>query len=138
MEQQISQNLSQTASIAQQIIAQAKPNLYLLLSGDLGAGKTTFTKLFLKQLGVTENVSSPTFVIMNQYIGNHDLKINHLDAYRLNHDSEIEMFIDEFAGALNIIEWYENLNLDLDNINWIKIDIKILNETNREFRIEEK
>ncbi|SRX64023.1 hypothetical protein MMC68H_00281 [Mycoplasma mycoides subsp. capri] len=60
-----------------------------------------------------------------------------MDAYRLNNDSEIEMYLDEFLDGLNIIEWYENLDLDLNAINKLIIEIKIIDENQRLFFIGE-
>ncbi|QVK07117.1 tRNA (adenosine(37)-N6)-threonylcarbamoyltransferase complex ATPase subunit type 1 TsaE [Mycoplasma mycoides] len=132
-------NLEQTYKIAKKIkkiIQNQKIPFYILLKGDLGAGKTTFTKALLEQFNIKDNITSPSFVIMNQYfIG--DLKINHMDAYRLNNDSEIEMYLDEFLDGLNIIEWYENLDLDLNAINKLIIEIKIIDENQRLFFIGE-
>ncbi|AOG60119.1 tRNA threonylcarbamoyladenosine biosynthesis protein TsaE [Spiroplasma helicoides] len=111
-------------------------NMVILLNGDLGAGKTTFTKKLLKQLGVKELVNSPTFVIMNQYEIK-DFKINHVDAYRLNKDEEVELYLEHFYESLNIIEWSENLNIDYGlYFKIIKINIKIIDENKREFIIE--
>ncbi|WFQ96154.1 tRNA (adenosine(37)-N6)-threonylcarbamoyltransferase complex ATPase subunit type 1 TsaE [Mycoplasma feriruminatoris] len=132
-------NLEQTYKLAKKIkkvIQNQKIPFYILLKGDLGAGKTTFTKALLEQFDIKENITSPSFVIMNQYFTD-DLKINHMDAYRLNNDSEIEMYLDEFLDGLNIIEWYENLDLDLNTINKLIIEIKIIDENQRLFFIGE-
>ncbi|KNG79338.1 tRNA (adenosine(37)-N6)-threonylcarbamoyltransferase complex ATPase subunit type 1 TsaE [Mycoplasma sp. HU2014] len=132
-------NLDETKQFAKTLSLEIKNKqlpFYILLNGDLGAGKTTFTKTLLKELGVTENVSSPTFVIMNQYKTD-QFNINHVDAYRLNNDSEIDMYLDEFDNSINVIEWYENLNLDCDKLNKITIDIKIIDENKRIFIIGE-
>ncbi|CBW53959.1 Conserved hypothetical protein [Mycoplasma mycoides subsp. capri LC str. 95010] len=132
-------NLEQTYKIAKKIkkiIQNQKIPFYILLKGDLGAGKTTFTKALLEQFNIKDNITSPSFVIMNQYFID-DLKINHMDAYRLNNDSEIEMYLDEFLDGLNIIEWYENLDLDLNAINKLIIEIKIIDENQRLFFIGE-
>ncbi|QVK04194.1 tRNA (adenosine(37)-N6)-threonylcarbamoyltransferase complex ATPase subunit type 1 TsaE [Mycoplasma mycoides] len=132
-------NLEQTYKIAKKIkkiIQNQKIPFYILLKGDLGAGKTTFTKALLEQFNIKDNITSPSFVIMNQYFID-DLKINHMDAYRLNNDSEIEMYLDEFLDGLNIIEWYENLDLDLNVINKLIIEIKIIDENQRLFFIGE-
>ncbi|UKS54278.1 tRNA (adenosine(37)-N6)-threonylcarbamoyltransferase complex ATPase subunit type 1 TsaE [Mycoplasma feriruminatoris] len=132
-------NLEQTYKLAKKIkkvIQNQKIPFYILLKGDLGAGKTTFTKALLEQFDIKENITSPSFVIMNQYFID-DLKINHMDAYRLNNDSEIEMYLDEFLDGLNIIEWYENLDLDLNTINKLIIEIKIIDENQRLFFIGE-
>ncbi|ADR23844.1 ATPase, YjeE family [Mycoplasma leachii PG50] len=132
-------NLEQTYKLAKKIkkiIQNKQIPFYVLLKGDLGSGKTTFTKALLEQFEVKQNITSPSFVIMNQYFVN-DLKINHMDAYRLNNDSELEMYLDEFLDSLNIIEWYENLNLDLNTINKLIIEIKIIDENKRLFFIGE-
>ncbi|KKW61567.1 tRNA (adenosine(37)-N6)-threonylcarbamoyltransferase complex ATPase subunit type 1 TsaE [Mycoplasma capricolum] len=132
-------NLEQTYKLAKKvkkIIQNKKIPFYVLLKGDLGAGKTTFTKALLEEFEVKQNITSPSFVIMNQYFAN-DLKINHMDAYRLNNDSELEMYLDEFLDSLNIIEWYENIDLDLNTINKLIIEIKIIDENKRLFFIGE-
>ncbi|WP_434341857.1 tRNA (adenosine(37)-N6)-threonylcarbamoyltransferase complex ATPase subunit type 1 TsaE [Mycoplasma putrefaciens] len=132
-------NLQDTNNLATKIAKQIKNSqlpFYLLLNGDLGSGKTAFTKSLLKELGVKENISSPTFVILNQYQTN-DFKINHVDAYRLNNDSEIDMYLDEFDNSINIIEWYENLSLDFSSANKITITIKIIDENKRIFILGE-
>jgi tRNA threonylcarbamoyladenosine biosynthesis protein TsaE len=73
-------------------------------SGELGAGKTTFTKELAKQLGVSESVVSPTFVIMKRYTTNHPLfkTLIHIDAYRLTNPEELR--------KLGLGEWYEKPN----------------------------
>ncbi|WP_369024922.1 tRNA (adenosine(37)-N6)-threonylcarbamoyltransferase complex ATPase subunit type 1 TsaE [Mycoplasma capricolum] len=132
-------NLEETYKLAKKvkkIIQNKKIPFYVLLKGDLGAGKTTFTKALLEEFEVKQNITSPSFVIMNQYFVN-DLKINHMDAYRLNNDSELEMYLDEFLDSLNIIEWYENIDLDLNTINKLIIEIKIIDEKKRLFFIGE-
>jgi tRNA threonylcarbamoyladenosine biosynthesis protein TsaE len=78
----------------------------VLLAGDLGAGKTTLTQGFARGLGVTEQVTSPTFVLMRPYEGR--LSIVHVDAYRLEHLQEvIDLGLPEMLddGAVAIIEW---------------------------------
>ncbi|QEH61495.1 tRNA threonylcarbamoyladenosine biosynthesis protein TsaE [Spiroplasma chinense] len=130
------ESIEQLEKICQQILQECKENVCLLLSGDLGAGKTTFTKHLLKCMGVKEVVNSPTFVILNQYQA-HDLLINHMDAYRLENNEEVELYTENFYGAFNIIEWSENLNFDYEkDFKVIKITIKLIDEQIREFEIE--
>ena len=84
----------------------------LTLEGDLGAGKTTFTKALAKAIGVTRTVSSPTFTILKQYEGKYPF--NHLDVYRLA-DSEEDLGWDElfYGEAVSVVEWAQYIQDDL-------------------------
>jgi tRNA threonylcarbamoyladenosine biosynthesis protein TsaE len=102
-------------AIATNILPLAKPGTIFLLSGQLGAGKTTLVKALIKQLGITSEVSSPTFGYVNSY--KHDTKnliVHHFDLYRLNSLDEFLMQgFDEFLhqdNALVIAEWPELLH----------------------------
>jgi tRNA threonylcarbamoyladenosine biosynthesis protein TsaE len=83
----------------------------LLLAGDLGAGKTTFVQGFGAALGVSERITSPTFMLVSQYPGGR-LELNHLDVYRLDQVEEVldlglaEM-LDE--GGVTLIEWGDTI-----------------------------
>ncbi|WP_036237386.1 tRNA (adenosine(37)-N6)-threonylcarbamoyltransferase complex ATPase subunit type 1 TsaE [Mesoplasma florum] len=135
----IIKNINETKELAIKIADELKRvmgEVYLLLTGDLGAGKTTLTKQLIKSLGVEENVTSPTFNILNQYETTNNLVINHMDAYRLDKQSNIEMFLEEFDNNINIIEWWTNLNYDFDEFKNIKIEILVIDETTREIKIE--
>ncbi|WP_339022601.1 tRNA (adenosine(37)-N6)-threonylcarbamoyltransferase complex ATPase subunit type 1 TsaE [Spiroplasma endosymbiont of Crioceris asparagi] len=122
--------------LAKTISHKVTPNYFILLSGELGAGKTTFTKILLKELGVKKVVKSPTFNIMHQYDAN-GLKINHIDAYRLTKESDVEMFVEQFDNSLNIIEWHENFNFDFSKIKSIEIKIFIIDDETRRVEINE-
>ena len=75
-----------------------------LLEGDLGAGKTTFSKGIAKGLGVERNVNSPTFTIMKEYMGR--IPLYHMDVYRLGEESEDLGFDEYFEGdGVCIVEW---------------------------------
>lgn len=81
----------------------------LLLKGNLGAGKTTFTQCLLKNLGSRDEVSSPTYSIVNEY-NSPNGKIFHFDLYRMKNIEEVyDIGIDEYLdnGYLCIIEWPE-------------------------------
>lgn len=116
----ILQNLTDNTKLASQIASEVQPGFFLLLSGDLGAGKTTFTKTLLAQLGVKERVGSPTFVIMNEY-ATPNLRICHLDAYRLQPTDDLFFYLDEPAETLNIIEWPEKLTFNYQAYPLIKL-----------------
>ncbi|ATI74147.1 tRNA (adenosine(37)-N6)-threonylcarbamoyltransferase complex ATPase subunit type 1 TsaE [Mesoplasma florum] len=135
----IIKSINETKELAIKIaneLKSVKGEVYLLLTGDLGAGKTTLTKQLIKSLGVEENVTSPTFNILNQYETTNNSIINHMDAYRLDKESSIEMFLEEFDNNINIIEWWTNLNYDFDEFKNIKIEILAIDETTREIKIE--
>ena len=88
------------------ILPQLKYNI-LLLNGDLGAGKTTFTKFLLARLGSSDEVSSPTYTIVNEY-DTENGKVYHFDLYRMSSIEEVyDIGIEEYLynGFLNIIEW---------------------------------
>ena len=97
----------ETAALAERIGAAAEAGTVLCLVGDLGAGKTLFTQGFARGLGVTEEVTSPTFALMNQYCGR--LPVTHFDLYRLELEEELdEIGFYEFAepsGGVVLIEW---------------------------------
>ena len=77
----------ETAALAERLGAAAEAGTVLCLVGDLGAGKTLFTQGFARGLGVTEEVTSPTFALMNQYCGR--LPVTHFDLYRLERDDAL-------------------------------------------------
>ncbi len=111
-------NLKSLDSFTKAISEKLKGNEIILLKGDLGAGKTTFTKYLLKNLGVMEDVTSPTFTIMNHY-ETPKFDIYHIDMYRVE-DFDIS---DLLGKGLIIIEWPKNLNDNLENMVDIKINV---------------
>lgn len=100
------------------------------LSGHLGAGKTAFVKRLAAKLGITEDVTSPTFVIMKIYDTTNDTfrRLIHIDAYRLEERSQLEAlrFEDVVSDSHNLvmIEWPENVQLGQDDLDeWLKLEI---------------
>ncbi len=82
------------------------------LKGDLGAGKTTFVKLLMKELGVVENVISPTYIYEQVYVlpkeYNQIKTIHHLDLYRISDDKDLDSLgLNDHNGDLMLIEWIE-------------------------------
>lgn len=100
-----SRNLNDTKRLAQ-ALAEKRPPI-ILLEGDLGAGKTTFTRFFAESLGITEPVTSPTFSIVKEY---HDpVSFVHMDLYRIDDEEElINIGFEEYLDAdYVLIEWPE-------------------------------
>jgi len=96
-----------TIEFARELVPKLKIGDVLALYGELGAGKTYFTQQLCKFLGVTENVSSPSYVLMNEYKGIYHIR--HLDLYRLEAEEELlELGLyDLYDDAITIIEWPE-------------------------------
>lgn len=132
-----SENLSDTDKIAK-TIADAVENSggLICLYGDIGSGKTTLVKSIARYLDIKEKVTSPSFVILNEY---HTDKINlyHFDLYRLEEEG-VKTILDELREYtegqknLTIIEWAEFSSEELPQ-DRLEIEIKYLEETQREF-----
>ncbi len=113
----------------------------LALNGDLGSGKTTFTKSLAMQLGINKPITSPTFVIQKAYnIKNHKIfnKLVHIDAYRLDkaEDTEVLNLRDTLntKGNLVVIEWADNIKEALPK-NTININFKYIDDSTRKVSI---
>ena len=109
----------------------------ILLRGELGSGKTTIVSSILKELGVTENITSPTFSIVNQYKIS-GKKINHFDLYRVKSELELDVigfneYFDDFS--ISFIEWPE-IAINRIYENYLDIYIKFINDTTREITLK--
>lgn len=115
-------------SVIEAIVPELKHNI-LLLKGNLGAGKTTFTQFFLKKLGSLDEVSSPTYALVNEYDTPHG-NVYHFDLYRLKNAREAENIgIDEYLdnAYLCIIEWPEVYEDELADLPHHEITIETKN-----------
>lgn len=112
MQYRHSYNLDEAERIGAVIGAALRPGDVVLLSGDLGAGKTTLARAMLKARGLAGEAPSPTFAIVQPYVPPEiDLPIAHVDLYRIEDESElIELGLDDYLydGAL-LIEWPDRL-----------------------------
>ena len=99
-------SIEETQNFAQKIarLCQGKTVL-ITLDGDLGAGKTTWTKAFGKALGVKNTINSPTFTILKSYKQADGKPLHHIDAYRLEGASQDLGFEDCFDEGITVIEW---------------------------------
>ena len=122
-----------TQKLGENFSKEIKSGDIVLLYGDLGAGKTTFVKGILKGFQFADEVTSPTFSLINEY--NADKKVIHIDCYR---EKEIERWIsigiEDYFNQSNIviIEWPEILETIIPD-NAIKIKISHINTNKREF-----
>lgn len=126
--------LEEMEIFAEKVGKEAFPGFLLCLEGDLGAGKTTFTKYFGKQIGVEDVINSPTFTIMKIYDGNYELF--HMDVYRLQGigaDYDLEEYI--YGDGVCVIEWYKNIIESLPEEKLV-IEIEIIDKTKRLLKIE--
>ncbi len=109
----ISKNYNDTIKLGQEFSSQLEEGCIVFLQGDLGAGKTAFTKGIAKGLGIDAVVNSPTFTILKEYDGRLNLK--HIDAYRLEGVDSDSLGLYDLMDKDNlvVIEWGEFLS-DLD------------------------
>lgn len=135
-----SNNLDDTKNIAQKLSAFLKKNGGLIcLYGDIGAGKTALTSLCAKILGVKEHVTSPSFVILNEYHSG-ETDIYHFDLYRLENEG-LKSILDELRTysedkkSLTFVEWAEFSDGELD-IDRLEISIKYVADSEREFEFK--
>lgn len=117
----ISHNENETKEIARKLASKLQRGDIIVLSGDLGSGKTKFTEGFLSFWGLDNEISSPTFTIVNEHSKN-DTNIYHLDVYRLENLGEFYSIggTEYFTNGICVIEWGELLEDILPN-NYIKI-----------------
>lgn len=130
MEYKITTNSElETMEIAQNIEADKFPNMIICLYGELGSGKTVFTKGFAQALGIEEVITSPTFTIIKEYDG--EMPLYHMDLYRLNEapdDINIEDYF--YKNGVVIIEWADIIENILPEER-LDINIKIVDEDTR-------
>lgn len=140
METFVINNIKQTKKLAQSFAKLLVGGEVILLNGDLGAGKTTFTKFVLQALGVKDNITSPTFTLMHEYKTKR-FNIYHFDMYRLDDASEAtvlgfeEYLYSDDKSSIVFVEWAENVK-DILQGDFIKINIKLLDDNKRKFEID--
>ena len=124
-------NRDETLAFGEYLGKLLKPHMLLTLNGDLGAGKTTFTKGIGKGLGIKRIINSPTFTILKQYQGNYQL--SHFDAYRLEGQSEDLGFEEIFdSDDICVVEWPEFLE-DILPQERLAMTIKRIDDDHRKF-----
>ncbi len=118
-----------TIELAQNLESEKFPNMVICLDGELGSGKTVFTKGFGNALGIKETITSPTFNIIKEYDG--ELPLYHMDVYRLDGDTTGVGIEDYYTkGGVVIIEW-ANMIKDILPKERLDIKFKIAGENSR-------
>lgn len=121
----VSKSPEETTEIAKRLGEMTKAGTVLCLIGDLGAGKTLFTKGFVRGLGVKDEVTSPTFGLMNQYQGK--MPVTHFDLYRLEREEELDEIgffeYSEPKDGVVLIEWADKFPEALPKPN-IRLEIE--------------
>lgn len=132
-----------TCKIASNFAKTLKPGDIVLLRGDLGSGKTTFTQCLAKTLGIKRNLTSPTFVVMKEYVvpNNKNItKLIHIDCYRLSNPNDAESIgleeVLQDKKAVIVIEWPEKVEELLKNITAKNIVFDYLSENKRKINYE--
>lgn len=106
----------ETEQLGEQLAKQLKPGTVIAYEGDLGAGKTAFTRGLARGLGITERVTSPTYTIVNEYPGK--IPLFHFDMYRLSSSEELfdigwEDYLER--GGILAVEWSERVADAMEN-----------------------
>jgi len=107
----VTKAVDETRALAAALAELARPGDIVVLAGDLGAGKTAFTQGYGRELGVAEQITSPTFTLVSQYLDGR-LPLNHLDVYRLGQIEEVaDLGLTELLdeGGVTIIEWGDTI-----------------------------
>lgn len=138
MREFLSHNVEETMAAGAALAAEAQPDDCIVLTGDLGAGKTHFTKGFAAELGISDEVTSPTFAIVEEYEGGR-LTLLHWDLYRLEEDWELED-VDWYglteSGAVNLVEWGDKFPDALPE-DYTHVDIRVADDGTRVISVEE-
>ncbi len=134
--QYITNSPAETENLGAALASQLKPGTVLAFRGDLGAGKTAFTRGLARGLGYRESVTSPTYTIVNEYLGGR-LPLFHFDMYRLSSAEELwDIGWDDYLerGGICAVEWSENVADAMEGA--ITVSIRVLGEQSRQIEIE--
>ena len=131
----LSNSAIETENLARKFASKLKGNEVIAFYGDLGAGKTAFTRGVADFFGLKDEVSSPTFALVNEY-SSEKAKIYHFDMYRINtlEDLESTGFFDYLGRGIILVEWSENIKEYLPE-DLIEIKISKTGENSREIEI---
>lgn len=128
----------ETEALGQALGQTLKGGEIIAYTGDLGAGKTAFTRGLARGLGITMQVTSPTYTLVNEYSGGR-LELFHFDMYRLGSSEELfDIGWDDYLlrGGVCAVEWSENVADALEDAIWVRISR--LDDDTRQIEIERR
>jgi len=131
-------NINELTTVADEIIKLSNTKKIILFYGKMGAGKTTLIKEICKRLNTVDNITSPTFSIINEYETQNKQIIYHFDFYRIESADELlNIGIEEYfdSGNICLIEWPQIIEHFFDKSEIIKIEISVENN-NRIFSVK--
>ncbi len=144
MREYLSKNELNTKAVAAELMTALAGGDIICLYGELGAGKTTFTKGLAEALGIKEEITSPTFTLMNVYQvlspQSSVLSLIHIDTYRLENEKELlAIGVDDYlgqTGTVTVVEWPEKIEGLLEGKKVIRIWFEHLEDGGRKIRVE--
>ena len=123
-------SITETVRLAENIESEKWENMVICLNGELGSGKTVFTKGFAQAMAIKETITSPTFNIIKEYTEG-ELPLYHMDVYRLEENDDTIDFDEYFnKGGVTIIEWAEIIQNKLPKER-LEITFNIIDENTR-------
>jgi tRNA threonylcarbamoyladenosine biosynthesis protein TsaE len=131
-------SLSQLDMVAEEVLAALNGRSVVIFRGGMGAGKTTLISRIAAALGSEDSVTSPTFALVNQYIGENDCRIYHFDFYRIDSIDEVfDLGYEEYfySGDLCLVEWPEKIEPLLPE-DVMEVKISAGDDEERIFEIE--
>jgi len=134
-------SLKDTAYLAEVLASNLRPRDMIVLAGDIGSGKTTFTQFFGQALGITEPITSPTFNLLHNY-GSGRMALHHADLYRLERTGELaDLGLDELQdiGGVIVVEWGDIVGNELGDALIIRFahstDVEAINSRRVEIEL---
>lgn len=120
-----------TMELAQNIESEKFPNMVICLRGELGSGKTVFVKGFANSLGIDENITSPTFTLVKEYL-NGEMPLYHMDVYRLEDGDDGTIGLTDYFNkdGVTIIEWSDIIKDSLPEER-LELKFKVIDEETR-------
>ena len=125
----VAENEKQTIDFAKRLAQYLQPGMTIILEGDLGAGKTTFTKGVGEGLGITRIIKSPTYTIVREYKDGR-IPLYHMDLYRLEEEEVMDLGLDEYfdGEGVSVVEWP---SVAPDDLPSERLEITLLTDSNQ-------